>query len=412
MNQPAVVIDNGTGYTKMGYAGNCEPSFILPSVIGTKPPEKCRRDLKGMEDMDFWIGDEAVARAGEYTVNYPIRHGIVENWDNMERYWQRVIFKYMRCDPEDHMFLLTEPPMNTPENRELTAEIMFETFNVKGLYIAVQAVLALAASWASKQVSERTLTGTVVDAGDGVTHIIPVAEGYVIGSCIRHIPLAGRDITNFIQQLMRERENEIPPDEAMEIAKRVKEQYCYVCPDMAKEFGKYDNDPSKWIKQYKATTKRGVDWKCDVAYERFLGPEIFFNPEICNPDYTTPVPQVIDATIQASPIDTRRGLYKSIVLSGGSTMFKDFGRRLQRDIKRCVDTRIQKTVELSKGRLQPAPVDVNVISHHMQRFAVWFGGSMLASTPEFHNVVHTRAQYEEIGPSICRHNPVFSTITM
>ena len=116
--------------------------------------------------------------------------------------------------------------------------------------------------------------------------------------------------------------------------------------------------------------------------------------------------------LQACPIDTRRGLYKNIVLSGGSTMFKDFGKRLQRDIKRCCDERIKKSEELSGGRLKPAPVECNVISHHMQRFAVWFGGSMLASTPEFHNVCHTRQQYEEIGPSICRHNPVFSTITM
>ena len=93
-------------------------------------------------------------------------------------------------------------------------------------------------------------------------------------------------------------------------------------------------------------------------------------------------------------------------------MFKDFGRRLQRDIKRAVDHRIQQSEKLSGGKIKAMPVEVNVISHHMQRFAVWFGGSMLASTPEFHNVCHTRQQYEEIGPSICRHNPVFSTITM
>jgi len=411
MAVPAVVIDNGTGYTKMGYAGNCEPSFIIPSLIGTKDPSKVRGNWKGVEDLDFWIGDEATARSNEYTINYPIRHGVVENWDNMERYWQRCIFKYLRCDPEDHNFLLTEPPMNTPENRESTAEIMFETFNVKGLYIAVQAVLALAASWTSKQVKERTLTGTVVDAGDGVTHIIPVAEGYVIGSCIKHIPIAGRDITNFIQLLLRERETTIPADDAMEVAKRVKEKYCYVCPDMAKEFRKYDEDPGKWVKMYEAEW-RGTRWKCDVAYERFLGPEIFFNPEICNADFPTPVPQVIDQTIQAAPIDVRRGLYKNIVLSGGSTMFKDFGKRLQRDIKRVCDERVRKSEELSMGRLKPAPVDVNVISHHMQRFAVWFGGSMLASTPEFQNVCHTREQYLEYGPSICRHNAVFSSITM
>ena len=414
MAVPAVVIDNGTGYTKMGYAGNCEPrsSSLARAWLKGPDPQKASKAWKGVEDLDFWIGDEAQQRAGEYTVNYPIRHGIAENWDNMERYWQRVhLSSICGATRRSTTFYWTEPPMNTPENRELTAEIMFETFNVKGLYIAVQAVLALAASWTSKQVKERTLTGTVVDAGDGVTHIIPVADGYVIGSCIKHIPIAGRDITNFIQLLLREREHTIPPDEAMDVAKRIKEKYCYVCPDMAKEFKKYDEDPGKWVKQYAAEWK-ATRYTCDVAYERFLGPEIFFNPEICNADYTVPVPNVIDQTIQQSPIDTRRGLYKNIVLSGGSTMFKDFGKRLQRDIKRCVDERVKRSEELSGGRLKPAPVEVNVISHHMQRFAVWFGGSMLASTPEFHNVCHTRQQYEEIGPSICRHNPVFSTITM
>ena len=83
---------------------------------------------------------------------------------------------------------------------------MFESFNVPGLYIAVQAVLSLAASWTRRQVGDRTLTGVVIDSGDGVTHVIPVAEGYVIGSCIKHIPIAGRSITSFIQHLLRERE--------------------------------------------------------------------------------------------------------------------------------------------------------------------------------------------------------------
>lgn len=62
------------------------------------------------------------------------------------------------------------------------------------------------------QTTSRTLTGTVIDSGDGVTHVIPVAEGYVIGSCIKHIPLAGRSITQFIQQLMRERREPIPSE--------------------------------------------------------------------------------------------------------------------------------------------------------------------------------------------------------
>ena len=88
--------------------------------------------------------------------------------------------------------------------------------------LPLQAVLALAASWTSRQVGQRTLTGTVIDSGDGVTHVIPVAEGYVIGSCIKHIPIAGRDITDFILQLLRERESGIPPAQQLDTAKAIK----------------------------------------------------------------------------------------------------------------------------------------------------------------------------------------------
>jgi actin-related protein 3 len=416
---PAAVIDNGTGFTKMGFAGNCEPSWIIPSVIAT-PSEKQSLGTgaakstgakKGIADLDFFIGEEAYQYSKTYQLQNPIKHGVVDNWTLMEQFWEHCIFKYLRCEPEDHYFLLTEPPLNTPENREYTAEIMFETFNVPGLYIAVQAVLALAASWTSKQVTERTLTGTVIDSGDGVTHVIPVAEGYVIGSAIKHIPIAGRDITQFVLQIMRERGETIPSSEAFEVAKKVKEQYSYVCPDIVSEYKKYDKEPSRWFR-----TEQGVEsvsrkqYQYDVGYERFLGPEIFFNPEIYSSDFLTPLPKVVDDTIQACPIDVRRGLYKNIVLSGGSTMFKDLHRRLQRDVKRAVDYRIKRSEQLSGGKLKSTPVDVNVISHHMQRYAVWFGGSMLASTPEFYNVCHTKAKYDEVGPSIARHNPVFGVI--
>lgn len=407
---PAVVIDNGTGYTKMGYANNSEPQFIVPSVIATKD-DKPTGKKKGIEDLDFYIGDEAVANQNTYALSYPIKKGQIEDWNLMERYWEQCIFKYLRCEPEDHYFLLTEPPLNAPENREYTAEIMFESFNVPGLYIAVQAVLALAASWTSDKLAEKTLTGTVVDSGDGVTHVIPVAEGYVIGSAIKHIPIAGRTITQFVQQLLRERETGIPPNESMEIAKRIKETYSYVCPDIVKEFQKYEQEPSKWIKKFEgedSITKK--PYSIDVGYERFLGPEIFFNPEIASSDFLTPLPEVVDTVIQNSPIDTRRGLYKNIVLSGGSTMYKDFGKRLQRDIKKAVDYRVTLSEKLSGGRLKPTPLDVNVISHKMQRYAVWFGGSMLASTNEFYSVCHTKAQYDEHGPSICRYNAVFGGV--
>ncbi|ETN70799.1 Actin [Necator americanus] len=400
---PACVIDNGTGYTKLGYAGNCEPQFIIPSAIAVKDKIassnaaalRWNTSTGGrIDDLDFFIGDEALSpAAANYSAKYPIRHGIVEDWDLMERFWEQCIFKYLRAEPEDHFFLLTEPPLNTPENREYTAEIMFESFNVPGLYIAVQAVLALAASWSSRAGNERPLTGLVVDSGDGVTHCIPVAEGYVIGSCIKHIPIAGRDITYFIQQILRDREPAIPSDQSYEVAKAIKERYCYVCPDILKEFIKYDTDGAKWLKTYHGInniTKK--EFVVDVGYERFLGPEIFFHPEFANPDFTTPISETIDTVIQQCPID-------------------DFARKLQRDIKRISENRLAISEALSGGKLKPKPIDVQVISHKMQRYAVWFGGSMLASTPEFYKVSHTKEEYMERGPSICRHNPVFGALS-
>ncbi|KAL0482385.1 actin-related protein [Acrasis kona] len=409
-SNPVVVIDNGTGFTKMGYAGNLEPNYIVPTTL-------CAADSKstdkGIEDLDFHIGFEALNKAvGNYQINYPMKHGLVDNWNNMERYWEQCLFKYLRCEPEDHYVLLTEPPLNPPENREYTAEIMFETFNVSGLYIAVQAVLALAASWNSKKALELklggTMSGTVIDSGDGVTHVIPVSDGYVIGSSIKHIPLAGRDITQFIQNFVREREKNIPPEESLLVAQRIKEKYCYVCADPAKEFGKYDQDPKKYLKSYGQHNKRtGKDWKVDIAYEQFLGPELFFNPEIFSPDFTVPLPDVVDSVIQSCPIDARRSLYRNIVLSGGSTMFSHFGRRLNRDIKSKVDQRLDKSMQLSKDKVRPKEIEVNVITHPTQRYAVWFGGSMLATMPEFFKVCHTKAEYDEIGPSIARHSRIF-----
>jgi len=408
--KPPIVIDNGTGYTKMGYAGNSVPDYIVPTIIA-QPKKKTNSRRADTADLEFYIGEEAMGKRLNYQVENCLAHGIINDWDNIEKYWQRCLFQYMRCDPEEHYVLLTEPPLNPPENREYTAEIMFETFNVPGLYIGVQAVLALIASRLSKN-AEKVLTGTVIDAGDGVTHVIPVSDGYVVGSCIKHIPLAGSDITKFILQLLRDRAEPIPPEDVKLVARRVKEQFCYTCPDIVKEYAKYDADPKRFQVYEGRHPKTGQPYKIDVGYERFLGPELFFNPEIYGTQNVTPLPELVDQCIQNCPIDTRRQLYRNVVLSGGSTMFKDFARRLQRDIQKFVTKRHeeQEARLLSGSNLQLKKTEVKVIQHRMQRFAVWFGGSMLGSLPQFYEMAHSKQEYEEVGPSIARRNPVFSGI--
>jgi actin-related protein 3 len=410
MTAPVVVIDNGTGFTKMGYAGNEEPTYIIPTAYADNAAVG---KMKGeLDDLDFSIGHEAYKRPNA-NISHPLQHGIVQDWDKMERVWQHCMYKYLRIEPSEHGFLLTEPPANPPENREYTAEVMFETFGVKQLFIAVQGVLALTASWTSKKAEKLGLaglsTGTVIDSGDGVTHVIPIVDGFVVSNAIRHIPLAGRDITNFVLEQLRDRGEKIPPEEALVIAQRVKEQHCYIARDIADEFYKYDSDPSKYVKTHEDVLKSsGKTISFDVGPEAFLGPEVFFTPEIFSAQHTTPLPDLVDEVIQNCPVDARKALYKNIVLSGGTTMFRKFDSRLQRDLRTLVDIRIANTMASRIDKTKKIEIDVNVVSHERQRFAVWYGGSYFGASPQYNEVAFTREQYLEYGPSICRSNAMFS----
>ena len=235
--------------------------------------------------------------------------------------------------------------MNTPENREQMAEIMFETFNVKGLFIGVQATLALYAQLANtteggdkRDLSDiGDMTGTVIDSGDGVTHVFPVCDGYVISSCVKHIPLAGRNITQYVLQSLKDRGEEFKAGDANEIAAKIKEKYGYVCKDVLKEFTSYDKKTqdesgqlvqSNKFKRFVHKTINGNMVDIDVGYERFLGPEMFFHPEFIHKDFSKPLGEVVDDAVQSCPIEYRIKLYNNIVLSGGSTLFKGFDTRL------------------------------------------------------------------------------------
>jgi len=162
----ALVVDNGSGMMKAGFAGDDAARAVFPTIVG-RP-----RHAGVMVGKDAYVGEEAQAKRGILTLKYPVEHGNVAHWDDMEKVWHHTFYNALRVAPEEHPTLSTAQPLDPKANQEKMTQVHFETFNVPAFYVATPALLALNASG-------RT-TGVVLDCGDAVTYVVPVYEGYVL----------------------------------------------------------------------------------------------------------------------------------------------------------------------------------------------------------------------------------------
>ncbi|OBS67835.1 hypothetical protein A6R68_03624, partial [Neotoma lepida] len=138
-----VVCDKGTGFVKCGYAGSNFPEHIFPALVG-RPIMRSTTKVGNIEIKDLMVGNEASELRSMLEVNYPMENGIVRNWDDMKHLWDYTFGpKKLNIDTRNCKILLTEPPMNPTKNREKIVEVMFETYQFSGVYVAIQAVLTL-----------------------------------------------------------------------------------------------------------------------------------------------------------------------------------------------------------------------------------------------------------------------------
>ncbi|KAA8906705.1 actin family [Sphaerosporella brunnea] len=350
LNQP-VVIDNGSGTIKAGFAGEDLPKTFFSSFVG-RP--KHTRVLAGALEGDVFIGQRAQDLRGLLKIKYPLEHGIITDWDDMERIWQYIYSEELKTLSEEHPVLLTEAPLNPRTNRDTAAQIFFETFNVPALFMSIQAVLALYASG-------RT-TGIVLDSGDGVSHAVPVYEGFAMPSAIRRIDVAGRDVTEHLQTLLRKSGAIFHTSAEKEVVRMIKEKTCFVALDPKKEEKEWAGGGAGRMEDYKLPDGNTLR----LGSERFRAPEILFDPELIGLEYPG-VHQIVVDAINRTDMDLRKALFGNIVMSGGSTLTKGFGDRLLSEVR----------------RLAVKDMKIKIFAPPERKYSTWIGGSILAGLSTF-----------------------------
>lgn len=378
-----VVCDNGTGFVKCGFAGGNFPASIFPSMVG-RPILRSEEKFDNVQLQDIMVGDQAQKLRMMLQVTYPLDNGIIRNWEDMQYVWDYTFYEKLKVQPKECKILLTEAPMNPQQNRKKMIEVMFEKYGFKSCYIAIQAVLTLYA--------QGLVTGVVVDSGDGVTHIVPVFEGFSLPHLTRRLDVAGRDVTRYLIKLLLVRGYAFNRTADFETVRQIKEQLCYVGYDLELE-KRLANETTVLSRSYTLPDGRVIR----VGGERFEAPEVLFEPHLIDIEGGGMADLLFDC-IHKADVDTRSEFYKHIVLSGGSTMYPGLPSRLEKEIRN-----LYLKIALKGNAATLSKFQCRIEDPPRRKHMVFLGGAVLAEImKDKEHFWMNKSEYDEQGEGVLR----------
>jgi len=374
-----VVVDNGTGFVKAGFAADNLPRYMFPSIVG-RPVLRAEEEAIGDVDLKpITVGEEAAALRRALEISYPLENGIIRNWEDMGHVWSYLFTERMGIDPKEHRILLTEAPMNPRENRRKMIETMFEKYGFHSLQVSIQAMLTLYA--------QGLLSGCVLDSGDGVTHIVAVYDGFELSNLTKRLDVAGRHITRYLIKLLLTRGYAFNRSADFQTVQELKERFAYVALDIAKE-RKLAEETTVLVEKYTLPDGRTIK----IGHERFEAAEALFNPALVEVEGPGMSDLVFDV-INSAEVDLRTELYSHVVLSGGSTMYPGLPSRLEHDLRQRYTRDILKgdVKRLSKFKLH---IEDPPRRKHMVFLGASVLGEIMAGRDEYWL---KKSEYEEHG---------------
>ncbi|XP_069497132.1 actin-like protein 9 [Ambystoma mexicanum] len=360
----AVVIDTGTGSCKAGFAGQATPLSVVKTVL-SYPLEKTLKSGNIREP--YFVGQLALEQPDVRIVE-PVRHGIIIDWDAAETLWRHMFYHDLKVSPEEHAILLSDPPLSPTTNREKMVEVLFESMNCPGMYVSYQSVLST--------YSYGKISGLVVESGYGVTHTVPVLQGYNLPHATERMDLAGTDLTDSLMKMFLEFGHNFS-DSMMHIVEDIKHKCCYVAAD-------YENEVSLPENLYLVDYQLPDGQVITIGKERFQCPEALFSPPEAVGIDQVGIHIMAQNSLNKIPEECKKEIYDNILLCGGSSLFDGFYERFCREFQKW----------------QPQKFETNIISLPERKYSTWTGGSILASLKAFQSCWVHLDQYKEHGPYI------------